>query len=72
MGVWVYACMCVCVYVCMGVWMYGCMRVCVYGCMGVWVYACMEYDCMDGANIITFPIQHTLSKTDGGDKTKVH
>ena len=30
LGVWVYVCMCVCVYGCMGVWVYGCMDVCVY------------------------------------------
>ena len=42
-------CMCVCVYVRMGVWVYGCMGVCVYMhvcenvCMCVCVYVCMAY-----------------------------
>jgi len=52
MGVFVYGCMCACVwvYVCMGVfvyvcmcaWVYACMDVCVYWCTGVWMHECMD------------------------------
>jgi len=37
---YMYVCMCVCVYACMCVCVYVCMLVCVYVCMCVCVYAC--------------------------------
>ena len=41
MSLWVYVCMYVCMGVCMYVWVYVCMGVCMYGCMGVCMGVCM-------------------------------